>query len=307
MRILLQFPEGLKSKALEFAQKYETAGHNVYISCSQSFGGCDVAFEEAENVKADRIIHFGHSKFPLHKTFSNKFDIPVEYVEYHIDIAPDFIDMIVNETKKYKTVTLVTVVQHIHQFEKIKNLIESNNVRVVHAKGAKCAHRGQVLGCDPYAAVSPESDAVVFIGGGRFHYLALHNGLSGLGKPVIFADVYKRRITNVTDEIKRYIKKRTGIVAKASEAHVFGVLLSTRPGQFAPELSEQIRSKLRQKNKVAHILVSRMTDPEALQNFNVFDAYVNTGCPRIADDDERIGKPIVNADEFDLLLQMFSR
>ena len=305
MRILLQFPEGLKQKALEYAQKYQDEGHQIYLSSSKSFGGCDVAFEEARVVSADKIIHFGHAEFPLHPTFK-RYNIPVEYVEYHIDLNDRFIDSIVEYAKKYDKVALGTVVQHIHQFNDIKKRIESAGVEVFTSKGPKCAYEGQTLGCDPYAVTSLEDkvDAVIFISGGKFHYLALHKILDPLSTPIINANPYSEEIKDVSDEIKKYIKRRKGIIAKASEGKIFGILVSTRAGQFAPEVAEKIKETLLRKNKKAFILVSRSIDPEALQDFNVFDAYINTACPRIADDWESIGRPVVNTNEINLLLEL---
>ena len=63
MRVLLQFPEGLKRLALEYAQKYEAQGHEVFVSSSSCYGACDLALDEAKKIGAKKIVHFGHSKF----------------------------------------------------------------------------------------------------------------------------------------------------------------------------------------------------------------------------------------------------
>src|SRR5271157_3184379 len=81
MRILLQFPEGLKQKALELSRKYESEGHEVILSASACYGACDIAIDEARWLKADRIVHFGHNSF-----VKADLGVPVEYVEYNIDI-----------------------------------------------------------------------------------------------------------------------------------------------------------------------------------------------------------------------------
>ena len=47
MRILLQFPEGLKQEALSHAKKLEKEGNEVFISASPTFGACDLALDEA--------------------------------------------------------------------------------------------------------------------------------------------------------------------------------------------------------------------------------------------------------------------
>ena len=65
MRVLLQFPEGLKQKALEYAVKIEKGGDEVFISASPTFGACDLAIDEARSIKADKLIHFGHGEFQV--------------------------------------------------------------------------------------------------------------------------------------------------------------------------------------------------------------------------------------------------
>lgn len=58
-KVLLQFPEGLKSNATEIANAIEKAtGAIVMIWAGSCFGACDIP-----NVKADLVVQYGHSKF----------------------------------------------------------------------------------------------------------------------------------------------------------------------------------------------------------------------------------------------------
>ena len=57
MRILLQFPEGLKQEALKHAKKLEAEGNEVVVSATPTFGACDLAIDEAKNIKADKRIY----------------------------------------------------------------------------------------------------------------------------------------------------------------------------------------------------------------------------------------------------------
>ena len=84
MRILLQFPEGLKQKALEHAKRLEKGGDEVFISASPTFGACDLAIDEAKNIKADKLVHFGHGEF-------HKADFNVEYVPYEMTASLDIL------------------------------------------------------------------------------------------------------------------------------------------------------------------------------------------------------------------------
>ena len=85
MRILLQFPEGLKQKALEHAKRLEKGGDEVFISASPTFGACDLAIDEAKNIKADKLIHFGHGEF-------HNVDFNVEYVPYEMTASLDILE-----------------------------------------------------------------------------------------------------------------------------------------------------------------------------------------------------------------------
>ena len=73
MRILIQFPEGLKDRALHHAKMLEKEGNEVIISASPTFGACDLALDEARDLKVDKLIHFGHAEF-------HKVDFNVEYI-----------------------------------------------------------------------------------------------------------------------------------------------------------------------------------------------------------------------------------
>src|SRR5579863_3832452 len=107
MRILLQFPEGLKDKALVHARELEREGNEVFISASPTFGACDLALDEAKTIKADKLIHFGHGEF-------HKVDFNVEYIEYKIDADLGILEETLEYIKNYETIGLITTIQHVH-------------------------------------------------------------------------------------------------------------------------------------------------------------------------------------------------
>jgi 2-(3-amino-3-carboxypropyl)histidine synthase len=58
--VLLQFPEGLKTKALDIAKEIEEKTKcRCLIWADTCFGACDIPLE-VEKLKVDLIIHFGH-------------------------------------------------------------------------------------------------------------------------------------------------------------------------------------------------------------------------------------------------------
>ncbi len=296
MRILLQFPEGLKSKALEEQKLLEEQDNEVFISSASCYGACDLAIEEAEKLNIDKIIHYGHAPFVGVNT-----KIPVEYREYHQDIDLELIKKHLGRIKNFKKIGLVTTVQHIHQLDKIKELLEKNHKEVFIGKGPKCFYKGQVLGCDTGAIdiIINEIDCVLYIGGGKFHYLTFNYDTS-----VFIINPVSGEFKKVNDEVKDYNKKLQGALLKSSEAKTFGILVSTKIGQFNLQGAEEAKKKLEDKGKSAVILTCNEINPIALQNFNIFDVYINTACPRLIEDYKRIGKPIINLSRLDELLKM---
>ncbi len=295
MRILLQFPEGLKKFALQHAQKLEADGHEVFLSSSPSYGACDLALDEAEKIHADEIVHFGHAKFPI----AQPVKIPVEYVEWKVDVKTEDLASTLDELKKYKKIALATTVQHTHQLKQIKEFFKSNGIELLTKKGVLPAYEGQILGCDALAIKIPEAEAILYVGDGRFHPLAI-----GETKPVYIFNPYTKEFRGINDEIEKLRKKRKGALAAALSANVFGILVSTKPGQFHPEVARWVKRELEKNGKTAEIIVGNEFNPYSIANFTSFEAYVNTACPRIVDDLDLFGKPVLNAEMLDEMLKI---
>ncbi|MEM4389158.1 MAG: diphthamide biosynthesis enzyme Dph2 [Candidatus Micrarchaeia archaeon] len=290
MRILLQFPEGLKHEALAHAAKLEKEGHDVFISASPCYGACDIAVDEARRIGADKIIHFGHSKFIELK------EVPVEYVEHFVKV--DFrpvLEKAVAELRGAKTIALATTVQHAKQLAGIKRFLERRGKIVLIGKGRLTSYPGQVLGCDDSAvsSVLEKADAILFFGGGAFHPLGIKAG----GKPLIACDPFSNTVRRLNAELARLERKRRAMFSKASEAKTFGILVSTKPGQYNMGIAVKVKEALERAGRKAAILVADEINFLSLENFRSFDCYVNTACPRLWEDYELAKKPILNAQD----------
>lgn len=296
MRILLQFPEGLKQQAFEHADKLQKEGHEVFISGSSCYGACDLCLDEARALKVDKIIHYGHAEF-----LKEKPEIPVEYVEWKVDMPLENMDALLPHLKGIKKLALVTTVQHVHQLPEIKKFLEKNGIFVLVGKGCFAKYEGQVLGCDATAAtsVAKDADCVLFIGTGRFHPTSIM-----AGKPVYAFDPFSKSFTDLSPEIMKLEKKKKGALAKALECNTFGILISTKPGQFCPQVAEWAKKELEKKGKKAYLLVSNELNPSALGNFRKIECYINTACPRISEDMEMFGKPVLNAVDLQAFLAL---
>ena len=300
MRILLQFPEGLKQQALKHAKALEREGHEVFVSASPTYGACDLALDEARALKVDKLVHFGHCEF-------NKNDFNIEYIEYHIDAPLEVLESSLEQLKGFNTIGLVTTIQHVQQLDSIRRFYESHGKKVMIGRpygSAKVA--GQVLGCDigSAASIDKEVDALIYFGAGLFHPLG---AVLGTTKPFFVVDPFIGKIERADHYRESCMKRSRGKILGALEAKNFALMVSTKNGQFNMELAKALKDKIDGADLNAVIVVANNFDFESLNNMMEFDAFVNTACPRIAiDDTERLRKPLLSANELIEVLRMKS-
>ena len=298
MRILIQFPEGLKQKALEYAESLEKEGNEVFVSASPNFGACDLALDEARNLKVDKLIHYGHAEF-------NKVDFDVEYVPYEIDAPLDLLPKSLEYLKEFNRISVVTTVQHLHQLDSIKEFYEKNGKEVFIGRPYGFAkHPGQILGCDIGSAASVDSkvDAHVYFGGGIFHPLG---ALLNTKKPFLVIEPFDNKVEFIDSLRDTYQRRSKGKVLASLDAKSIAILVSTKNGQHNLKLAEILKKKIESEGLKSAILVSNTFDFDSINNMMAFDAFVNTACPRIAiDDTDRLRKPLLSANELMQVLSM---
>ncbi|MDE1854760.1 MAG: diphthamide biosynthesis enzyme Dph2 [Candidatus Micrarchaeota archaeon] len=298
MRILLQFPEGLKQEALRHAKKLEAEGNEVIISASPTFGACDLAIDEAKKVGAEKLVHFGHAEF-------HHVDFNVEYVPYLIDASLDMLPESLKALDAFRRICLMTTIQHVHQLDSIKKFYEESGKEIVlNRPNGFAKANGQILGCDDgnVMLLDRNVDAFVYFGGGIFHPLG---ALLQTTKPFFIVDPFRNAVENIDSMRDRYRKRSRGKVLASLKARNFGILVSTKNGQYNMNLAGILKKRIEGAGLTAAILVSNTLDFDSINNMLEFDAFVNTACPRIAiDDTERLRKPLLSANELMEVLKL---
>ena len=60
----LQFPEGLKDKAVEVAREIEEKTEaKVIVLSDPTYGACDIKEDQTRKLGLDLLVHFGHTEF----------------------------------------------------------------------------------------------------------------------------------------------------------------------------------------------------------------------------------------------------
>ena len=136
-KVLLQVPEGLKTKAIEITAALEKEGIEAIISADPCYGACDLPFNNLVS-NFDLIVHIGHNKF--YKDI--KTEKPVLYYPWEIDVNLDGIDF---SNIKEKKIGLLTSVQYMKALETVVDLLEKQDEgkrkavqQAQHSDGRRC-------------------------------------------------------------------------------------------------------------------------------------------------------------------------
>ncbi|MCD6368114.1 MAG: diphthamide biosynthesis enzyme Dph2 [Candidatus Aenigmarchaeota archaeon] len=285
-RVLIQIPEGLKTRAKEIEGLLNEEGIECIVSLDPCYGACDLRDHEAKRLGCNLLVHVGHSDFGL------KTEIPVLYYEWKIEFDPSSVlKENLDKLENFKNIGLVSTINYLDSLETAKEFLESH--------GKSCLIGGQILGCNVMNAkkIEKEVDVFLYIGSGKFHPVGL---ALETDKPVYMLDVERKIIEKV--DVELFLKQRYVAQELARRSNSFGILVSTKPGQMRIKTAIEIKKKITSMGKEAYIFSMDEITPEKLLGIDV-DCYINTACPRIAIDNRTtFGKPILNPDEVNEIL-----
>lgn len=310
-KLLIQAPDGLKKlipcilRNISCMEKYR-----VFISSSPTYGGCDLAVDEAYKLNVNAILHIGHNKYPY---LCFNIDIPVLYIPAYYVWKPslELVNSIAEKLSEDRVLSigLISTIQHTRSLIDLsKMLMEKGfNVYIGESKNPGL-EKGQVIGCDYSAIHSIDNyvDAYLVIAGGRFHAI----GLSLItNKRVYGVDPYSNNIWSVREYAWKIILKRQYLIAKLRNNgfKTTGIVIGTKPGQYRLNIVEQIVKVSDENNIEYYYIVANELNTErliAIDNALALDTYVVTSCPRLPIDD--LGdfyKPVLTPGEYVLIFR----
>ena len=279
--ITLQAPEGLRITSLHIACLLEEDGYTVFVTTEPCYGACDPV------EIGDLLVHLGHT--PMLST-----RIPALYVDVYDDF--DFIPTLSHHLPEIPpSVGLLTTAQHRHRLNGIETFLQSRGITPITGRGSRTAFDGQILGCDLSAAtcIQESVEAFLYLGTGTFHPLG---AAIATGKPVF-------RVYDTFEPVDPtlLLKQRHALIFKASRGLTYGIVLSTKRGQFRKEEALYLQKYIKEKGKKAYLFITNEIRPEILHGC---DAYIVCACPRIAlDDAPRFKSPVLTPREVPLLFE----
>jgi 2-(3-amino-3-carboxypropyl)histidine synthase len=292
--VSLQFPEGLKTQGVAIAKTLEAeTDANIIISGDPCFGACDVSDNKMKSI-VDLIIHYGHSPLPI------KYNIPVLFIESYskVDVEKSLSEAL-PLLENYSKIALATTTQHLNRLNEIKDYLEDNGKEI--AIGfSKDTRKGQVLGCNFSSIKNLDSEAYLYVGSGNFHPLGVHLFTKA---PVIIADPYSGEARDISDFADQILRIRFARIIKSQDVKKWGILVSSKEGQYRLELAKEIKKSIEDEGMEAFLIIMDNISPEALLPYLNLEGFVVTACPRIAiDDSQMYEKPLITPQELEIVL-----
>lgn len=284
-RIFIHFPEGIKRRIQSIDGQLKKEGFETVWCLEATWGSCDVRVDEAKRLGCDVVLHIGHSDYGV------KTDIPVVYADYFIDADPiPTLEKEFSKIGKFKNIGLVTSVQFVPAFKKVKEFLKSKGKNVFTCKSQQ--YEGQMLGCRITAGkmIEDKVDCFLCVTAGKFYGLGL---ALGTDKPVFDLDLEMQKIHDM-NQLKNKIEKiEAWNISALKHARKIGLLVSWKRGQMlgSPFL---LKKRFEDEGKEVILLAFDELSPEKLEGLKL-DAIISFACPRIATDDlSKYKIPMIN-------------
>lgn len=177
---------------------------------------------------------------------------------------------------------LISTIQFSHLLPSLKKELEKNGKRVYVYKNPN------ILGCNAIAAekIQDKVDAFLFLSSGEFH--VLHTAAK-ISKPIFqFNPITKEFSQFDISKTKAVKEKQEQLKKKFVLAKNIGILITTKPGQQQMKESLKLKSQLEKMKKNVFMFIANNFDLNQFENFPEISLYVNTACPGLMLDDNRI-------------------
>nr|MBE5724784.1 putative diphthamide biosynthesis protein 1 [Cucujiformia] len=241
------------------------------------YGACCVDDLTAKSLGVDLLVHYGHSCLvPVDQTKG----VNVLYVFVDISIDPlHFLETIRLNFRTGSKISLVSTIQFLATLHNIANQLKEIGYEISLPQ-SKPLSAGEILGCT--APVLRCTDAIVYLGDGRFHLEAIM-----IANPKTQAyryDPYEKSFTKEYYDYDLMNSIRKKFVEESKNSGKFGVILGTLGRQGNPNVVERLRKRLEDSNKKSVVILLSEVFPKKLELFTQLESFVQVACPRLSID-----------------------
>jgi len=297
--VALNGPEALIPKIQDVADHIaETFSIEAYVIGDTCWGSCDLNTHAADMLGADILFNIGHTI--AMDTFGQK----VVMIGAFDDISFETVARKCANyfAGKYKTISLVTSSQHIHQIDRVRIVFEELGFKVIIGRGKGQLLDAQVFGCEfyPLHNVQEIVDAYLFLGQSMFHSSSVALSTE---KPTFMLDPYFDEFTKVNDFAQNMQKRALLSIYKALDAQKIGIIIGLKEGQFAHMRALELKRELEKLNRKVQMLALTEITNDRVQNFKGIDAFIQVACPRVATDNY-FKKPMLSVPQAFTLIKL---
>ena len=300
--VALNGPEGLIPKLQDAADHVtEKFGIEAYVIGDSCWGSCDLNTHAADMLGADILFNIGHTI--AMETFGDK----VVMIGAFDDISFDSVatKCAIELQGKYKTISLLTDSQHLHQIGCAKKIFEDHGHNVIIGRGKGQLRDAQVFGCEFYPAYNTQKqvDAYVFLGQSMFHSASVAMSTE---KPTFMLDPYFNEYQQVNEFAQGMQKRAILSIYKALDAEKIGIIIGLKEGQFAHVRALELKKEFEKEGKRVQMIALTEITGDRMQVFKGIDAFVQVACPRIATDNH-FKKPMLSVPQAQALLKLLRK
>ena len=295
--VSLNGPDGILPQVQETAMNItKRFGIPAYVLADTTWGTCDLNSNGAKVLGAEIQFNIGHTINT--EVFEKNLILINAYDDVEFDsVARKCVDLL-----KGKKISLVTDSQHLHQMDKVNEILTSGGIKVEIGKGKGQLNDGQVFGCEFYPAtqLKDKVDAYVFLGQSNFHAagIALSTNM-----PTYVLDPYFNEVREITEFAQKLKKKATLAIYKAAEAQSFGIIIGLKEGQLSKVFALKFKAELEKEGKTVQLFALTDITNERLKNLKGIDAFIQVACPRISTDNQ-FDKPVLSTPQANALLKI---
>ena len=298
--VSLNGPDGIlpqvQDTAMRITEKFDIP---AYVLADTTWGTCDLNTNGAKILGSEIQFNIGHT------INTESLEKNLVLIDAFDDVGFDSVAKKCTKLLKGKIISLVTDSQHLHQMDRVEEILTESGISVKVGKGKGQLNDGQVFGCEFYPAtkLKKEVDAYVFLGQSNFHAagIALSTNL-----PTYVLDPYFNEVREVTEFAQQLKKKATLAVYKAADAKSFGVIVGLKEGQLSKVFGLKIKKELEKEGKKVQMFALTDITNDRLRNLKGIDAFIQVACPRISTDNQ-FDMPVLSSPQADALLKILRK